>query len=50
MNINNNIEIEKGTAHIIEIIEYVPNAIIRRTITGKWTGNVTGISMAASEE
>ena len=44
-------ELEKSTAHIIvEIIEYVPNAILTRTIIKKTTGNVTVTSMAAGEE
>lgn len=44
-------ELEKATAHIIvEIIEYVPNAILTRTIVKKTTGNVTVTSMAAGEE
>ena len=44
-------ELEKSVAHIIvEIIEYVPNAILTRTIIKKTTGNVTVTSMAAGEE
>ena len=44
-------ELEKSVAHIIvEIIEYVPNAILTRTIVKKTTGNVTVTSMAAGEE
>lgn len=52
MNFNKDVtEIEKSTAHIIvEIIEYVPNAILTRTIIKKTTGNVTVTSMAAGEE
>ncbi len=44
-------ELEKSLAHIIvEIIEYVPNAILTKTIIKKITGNVTATSMAAGEE
>lgn len=44
-------DIEKGNAHIIiEIIEYVPNAIMSRTIIKKTTGNITATSMAIGEE
>jgi quercetin dioxygenase-like cupin family protein len=46
-----NKEIDKGKAHIIiEITEYVPNAIVTRTIIKKNTGNVTATSMAVGEE
>jgi quercetin dioxygenase-like cupin family protein len=48
---NNFIELEKNTAHIIvEIIEYLPNAVVSKTIIKKTTGNVTAISMAVGEE
>lgn len=52
MSLNKDItEIKKSTAHIIvEIIEYVPKAILTRTIIKKTTGNVTVTSMAAGEE
>ncbi len=44
-------ELEKSKAHIIiEIIEYVPNAIVSRTIIKKTTGNVTATSIAIGEE
>lgn len=44
-------EIEKSKAHIIvEIIEYVPNSIVIKTIIKKTTGNVTAISIDAGEE
>jgi len=44
-------EIKKGKAHIIvEIIEYIPNAVVSRTIIKKTTGNVTISSFAAGEE
>lgn len=48
---SNFIELEKNTAHIIvEIIEYLPNAVVSKTIIKKTTGNVTAISMAVGEE
>jgi quercetin dioxygenase-like cupin family protein len=44
-------EIEKGKEHIIvEIIEYIPNAVISRTIIKKITGNVTAMSFSEGEE
>lgn len=46
-----NMELEKSKAHIIvEIIEYVPNAIVSKTIIKKTTGNVTVSSFDAGEE
>lgn len=46
-----NIELEKGKAHIIiEIIEYVPKAVVSRTIIKKTTGNITATSMSSGEE
>ncbi|MBK8846630.1 MAG: cupin domain-containing protein [Bacteroidetes bacterium] len=46
-----NPELEKGQAHIIvEIIEYMPKAVVSRTIIKKTTGNVTATSMAVGEE
>jgi quercetin dioxygenase-like cupin family protein len=46
-----NLGLEKGKAHIIiEIIEYVPNAVVSRTIIKKTTGNVTATSMSIGEE
>ena len=48
---NENIELEKSKAHIIvEIIEYIPNAVVSRTIIKKLTGNVTVSSLDAGEE
>src|SRR5690349_12069827 len=45
------IEIEKSNAHIIvEIIEYVPNAVVSKTIIKKTTGNITISSFDAGEE
>jgi quercetin dioxygenase-like cupin family protein len=46
-----NQEIEKGYIHIVvEIIEYIPNAIVSKTIIKKTTGNVTVSSFDAGEE
>jgi quercetin dioxygenase-like cupin family protein len=35
---------------LVEIVEYVPNAVVSRTILRKTTGNVTAISFAEGEE
>lgn len=44
-------ELEKSRAHIIvEIIEYVPNAVVSKTIIKKTTGNITVSSFDAGEE
>ncbi len=44
-------EIEKSKVHIIvEIIEYVPNAVVSRTIIKKITGNITASSFDVGEE
>jgi quercetin dioxygenase-like cupin family protein len=44
-------EVEKGTTHIIvEIIDYIPNAILSKTIIKKSTGNITLSSFDAGEE
>lgn len=46
-----NSDIEKSKAHVIvEIIEYIPDAVVSRTIIKKTTGNVTVSSFAAGEE
>jgi quercetin dioxygenase-like cupin family protein len=46
-----NIELPKSKSHIIvEIIEYVPNAVVSKTIIKKTTGNVTVSSFDAGEE
>lgn len=43
-------DIEAGVAHIIvEIIEYVPNSVVTRTILNKTTGTVTVMSVDAGE-
>ena len=45
------VEIEKSKVHIIvEIIEYMPNAVVSKTIIKKTTGNVTVSSFDAGEE
>ena len=47
----NDIEMEKSKAHIlVEIIEYVPNAVLSRTIIKKTTGNITVFSFDTGEE
>ena len=44
-------ELEKSKVQIIvEIIEYVPNAIVSKTIIKKTTGNITVSSLAIGEE
>jgi|SRR5687767_7720995 len=44
-------EIEKSKVHIIvEIIEYVPHAVVSKTIIKKTTGNVTVSSFDTGEE
>ena len=44
-------ELEKSKCHIIvEIIEYMSNAIVSKTILKKTTGNVTVSSFALGEE
>jgi quercetin dioxygenase-like cupin family protein len=46
-----NEEIEKSKVHIIvKIIEYVPNAIVSKTIIKKITGNITLMSFDSGEE
>jgi len=45
------VELEKSKAHIIvEIIEYLTNAVVSKTIIKKTTGNVTVSSFDAGEE
>lgn len=44
-------QLQKSEAHIIiEIIEYVPHAVVSKTIIKKTTGNITATSMAIGEE
>jgi quercetin dioxygenase-like cupin family protein len=46
-----NIELVKETPHVmVEIIDYVPNAVVSKTILRKVTGNVTALSFDQSEE
>jgi quercetin dioxygenase-like cupin family protein len=48
---NSSAELEKGVVHIVvEIIEYVPNAVVSKTIIKKTTGNVTAVSFDQGEE
>lgn len=48
---NQEMELEKSKAHIIvEILEYLPNAVVSKTIIRKSTGNVTVSSLDAGEE
>jgi quercetin dioxygenase-like cupin family protein len=45
------VELEKSKSHIIvEIIEYVPNAVVSKTIIKKTTGNITVSSFDTGEE
>ena len=44
-------ELEKAKAHIIvEILEYVPNSVLTRTIIKKTTGNITVSAVDEGEE
>jgi len=44
-------DLEKSVSHIIvEIIEYVPDAVVSKTIIKKSTGNITAMSFAEGEE
>lgn len=44
-------EVEKSKVHIVvEIIEYMTNAVVSKTIVKRITGNVTVFSFAAGEE
>jgi quercetin dioxygenase-like cupin family protein len=46
-----NFELEKSKSHIIvEIIQYIPNAVVSKTIIKKTTGNITASSFDAGEE
>lgn len=47
----NNTELEKSKAHfIVEILEYIPNSVLSRTIIKKTTGNITVTAVDAGEE
>ena len=44
------VEIEKSKAHIlIEIIEYVPNSVVNKTIIRKSTGNISIVAIDTGE-
>ena len=48
---NDGSELKKSSIHIIvELVEYVDNAVVCRTILKKTTGNVTATSFDAGEE
>ena len=50
-NFHDNVELEKSKSHIIvQIIEYIPNAVLSKTIIKKLTGNITISSLDAGEE
>ena len=45
-----NKELEKAKAHIIvEIIEYVPNSVVIKSIIKKTTGNISAVSFDTGE-
>ncbi len=45
-----NTELEKSKAHItVEIIEYVPNSVVSKTILKKSTGNISVMSFDSGE-
>lgn len=45
-----NVEIEKSVAHItVEIIEYLPNSVVIKTILKKSTGNISVMSFDSGE-
>jgi len=58
LNVNDNVddgtrvlELEKSKVHIIvEILEYVPHAVVSKTIIKKTTGNISVSSFDAGEE
>lgn len=52
MNYKNSIaEIEKSKVHIfVELIEYMPNAVVSKTVIKKITGNITASSFDGGEE
>ncbi len=50
MQLDDNTEIKKSKAHItVEIIEYVPNSVVIKTILKKSTGNISVMSFDAGE-
>lgn len=47
---SNNQELEKAKTHIIvEIIEYMPNSVVIKTIIKKTTGNISAVSFDSGE-
>ena len=43
-------EVEKSKAHVtVEIIEYVPNSVVIKTILKKSTGNISAMSFDSGE-
>lgn len=49
--ITDNTELEKSKVHIVvEIVQYIPNAVLSKTIIKKTTGNITILSLDAGEE
>lgn len=50
MSYANNQQLEKAKTHIIvEIIEYIPNSVVIKTIIEKSTGNITAVSIDSGE-
>ncbi len=50
-NTKDNKELEKSVPHIVvEIIQYIPDAVVSKTIIKKPTGNITATSFDAGEE
>lgn len=50
MNHPDNTELEKAISHIVvEIIEYVPNSVVMKTIIKKSTGNISIMSFDSGE-
>ncbi|MBL7936144.1 MAG: cupin domain-containing protein [Bacteroidia bacterium] len=50
-NHNDSAELEKSTAHVVvQIIEYMPKAVVSKTIIKRTTGNITVSSFDAGEE
>lgn len=50
-NNKDNTDVPKSLPHIIvQLIEYLPNAVVSRTVLKKITGNVTASSLAEGEE
>lgn len=47
---SNNQDLEKAKTHIIiEIIEYIPNSVVIKTILKKTTGNISAVSFDSGE-